>query len=143
MSYWQRLLSGEQQHVFRYWVDDETKEQLMLVDTRDNDDYKGNYVIFSTEDSELGVYVTAEEAFEALFEQRDLLATDTVWTDGDEQYTVIDPYPEKKTAAHEHYPPDTNQQYVYVKKENAGDRDCIPKEKLTSEMTFAESPLQQ
>lgn len=141
MSYWKRLLSGEQDNVLQYWTNAENYEEIVIVDTRNSTEHKGNYGAFTSDEEKVGVYIEASEVVHHLYEDRDLLIEGSVWTDGDRTFEVIDHYPERRSTGHSYYPEGIDADVVYVEDVDSGEGDWVEEELFIDSLEVVDAGL--
>jgi RecJ-like exonuclease len=125
MAYWKRLVSGEQDNVLQFWTDVHSNEEIIIVDTSDNVEHKGNYAAFTSGEEKIGVYVEQSDLILDLHEKKDLLVEGSIWSDGEQEFTVIDANPAQRSKGHKFYPQDTDENCVYVEYVDSDDCDWI------------------
>lgn len=128
MSYWKRLVSGEEDNVLQFWTDVDTGEEIVIVDTTDNTEYKGNYAAFTSDEEKIGVYVEKTDLVADLYETKELLIEGPTWTDGEQEFVIVDVYPEKRSEGHSYHPPQRNGNYIYVKYIDSGEYGWLEEE---------------
>jgi hypothetical protein len=141
MSYWKRLRVAENnEKVVQFWMDSESKEEIIITDTSSSKTQKGNYRAVTPSGESIGVYVEATELVEDLYVKKDLLVEGSVWRD-EEKIKLIEQYPEEETEGHLMYPADSYDNPVCVQHIDTGNTNWIEADRLVREIRCTEANL--